>query len=133
MTAVRRRDTAPERLVRREVHALGLRYFVDRPPLPHLRRRADLVFPRLQIAVFVDGCFWHGCELHRATPRANNAWWREKLARTRRRDADTDARLREAGWEVLRIWEHEEPNEVARTLKCMVEIRRSAAEPACSE
>lgn len=132
MTAVRRRDTAPERLVRREVHALGIRYFVDRPPLPNLRRRADLVFPRLRIAVFVDGCFWHGCELHRTTPRTNNAWWSEKLARTRRRDADTDARLRDAGWQVLRVWEHDEPIEVARRLQLIVAARRTEAARPCS-
>src|SRR6266545_3167916 len=73
------------------------------------RRRADVVFLGSQTAVFVDGCFWHGCPEHRALPRANESWWRAKINRNRERDAETDARLRDAGWAVIRVWEHEDP------------------------
>jgi DNA mismatch endonuclease (patch repair protein) len=86
----------------------GLRYRVDVPLLPSLRRRADLVFPRARVAVFVDGCFWHGCPLHATAPKNNAAWWRNKLDRNVARDRDTDRRLIEAGWTVLRFWEHDD-------------------------
>lgn len=79
-----KRDTAPELAVRRAAHALGLRYFVYWPPLRGVRRRADLVFPRLRIAVFVDGCFWHGCPGHGNRPRHTGDWWRAKIERNRR-------------------------------------------------
>lgn len=108
MQLQRTRDTAPELAVRRALHAAGLRYRVDLPPLPGLRRRADLVFTRARVAVYIDGCFWHGCPDHGNRPRANAEWWLEKIGRTRARDADTDARLAAAGWRVVRIWEHEE-------------------------
>jgi DNA mismatch endonuclease, patch repair protein len=117
-----RRDTEPELLLRREAHRLGLRYRVDRAPLPGIRRRADLVFPRARIAVFVDGCFWHCCPVHRTMPKANAGWWAEKLAANVRRDRDTDARLGEAGWTVIRYWEHEDMAQAARAL--LGEVRR---------
>lgn len=87
---------------------MGLRYRVHVPPLPSLRRKADIVFPRARVAVFIDGCFWHGCPEHGRRRHEVNEWyWPEKIARNQRRDADTNARLREAGWTVVRIWEHE--------------------------
>ncbi|MGA9872472.1 MAG: very short patch repair endonuclease [Rhodococcus sp. (in: high G+C Gram-positive bacteria)] len=103
----RRRDTKPEVALRRELHRRGLRYFVDRAPLKGLRRRADVVFPRRKLAVYVDGCFWHSCPVHATKPRNNAQWWAEKLAGNVARDRDTDAKLTEAGWSVVRIWEHE--------------------------
>jgi DNA mismatch endonuclease (patch repair protein) len=78
-----------------------------------LRRRADVVFPRRRVAVFVDGCFWHGCPEHATSPKHNAEWWKEKLAANVRRDRDTDRRLSEAGWLVFRIWEHEDPRTAA--------------------
>jgi len=105
----RQRDTAPELAIRRELHRRGRRYFVDRAPIPALRRRADLVFPKPRIAVYVDGCFWHCCPLHGTYPKTNAAWWADKLASNVVRDRDTDKRLAEAGWIVLRFWEHEAP------------------------
>ncbi|WP_306370948.1 very short patch repair endonuclease [Nocardiopsis sp. CC223A] len=113
MRANRGRDTGPELAVRRLVHAAGLRYRVSARPLPGLRRTADLVFTRRRIAVFVDGCFWHGCPRHHTKARTNAAYWAEKVRANRERDADTDRRLAEAGWTVLRFWEHEEPAAVA--------------------
>ncbi|KLN68845.1 MULTISPECIES: very short patch repair endonuclease [unclassified Rhodococcus (in: high G+C Gram-positive bacteria)] len=109
MSAQRRRDTKPEIALRRELHRRGLRYFVDRAPIKGVRRRADLVFPRRNVAVFVDGCFWHSCPQHATFPKNNAQWWTEKLAANVVRDRDTDARLAEQGWTVIRIWEHEDP------------------------
>lgn len=107
MRANRRRDTSPELAVRRALHARGYRYYVDRRPLKSLNRRADLVFPRLKVAVFVDGCFWHGCPEHHTHARSNAGFWQSKVEVNRARDSDTVHKLTAAGWEVLRIWEHE--------------------------
>ena len=109
MSRQRRRDTAPEVALRRELHRRGARFFVDRAPLPGLRRRADLVFPRRRVAVYVDGCFWHRCPVHATDPKNNAEWWAAKLAGNVARDRDTDACLAAAGWTVVRIWEHEDP------------------------
>lgn len=103
----RQADTSPELALRRELHRRGLRYFTDRAPLPGLRRRADLVFPRRRVAVYVDGCFWHRCPQHATFPKNNARWWSDKLAGNVARDRDTDARLVAAGWRVVRVWEHE--------------------------
>src|SRR5688500_9467397 len=111
MQSTRRRDTAAEMGVRRALHARGLRYRVDFVVLPGIRRRADIVFPRAKVAVYVDGCFWHCCPMHRTFPKANASWWADKLAATQRRDADTDCRLLNAGWHVERVWEHESAEE----------------------
>ncbi|RVW00307.1 very short patch repair endonuclease [Rhodococcus xishaensis] len=113
MRAQRRRDTAPEVALRRELHRRGVRFFVDRAPLPGLRRRADLVFPRRRVAVYVDGCFWHSCPQHATFPRNNAQWWADKLAANVARDRDTDSRLAAADWRVVRVWEHEDPAEAA--------------------
>jgi DNA mismatch endonuclease (patch repair protein) len=107
MQANRRRDTAPELALRRALHALGYRYRVDYPPLPHVRRRADIVFTRQRVAVFVDGCFWHCCPEHGTLPKSNADYWEPKLARNVKRDRETDAALAEAGWLTVRVWEHE--------------------------
>jgi DNA mismatch endonuclease (patch repair protein) len=103
------RDTPAEIALRRDLHRRGLRYRVDYPPLPAFRRRADVVFPRRKVAVFCDGCYWHGCPEHGTWPKANAAWWRQKIEENKRRDRDTDARLTAAGWTVIRVWEHEDP------------------------
>lgn len=108
MVAQRRRDTAPELALRRALHGAGLRFRVGHP-LPGIpRRRADVVFTRVGLAVFVDGCFWHDCPEHGTRPKSRAAWWEEKLRRNVERDRDTDARLAEAGWIVARFWEHED-------------------------
>lgn len=107
MRANRGRDTKPELRLRRALHALGYRYRVDSRPLPSLNRRADLTFPGARVAVFVDGCYWHGCPEHYRQPVANGeTYWAPKIAANRARDEDTNARLREAGWRVVRVWEH---------------------------
>lgn len=72
-----------------------------------VRVRPDFVFPKLRLAIFVDGCFWHGCPEHATRPKNNAAFWRAKLAGNKRRDALVTRALRRAGWRVVRIWEHE--------------------------
>lgn len=116
MQATRRRDTAAEERLRAELTALGLEYVVDAPPIAGLRRRADVLFPTHRIAVYVDGCFWHGCPTHGTWPKANAQFWRDKIEANRRRDADTNGRLEKEGWRVLRFWEHDDPVEAARSV-----------------
>lgn len=113
MTRQRRRDTEPELMLRRMLYSMGRRYRVDYP-LPASRRRADIAFPGRRVAVFVDGCFWHGCPDHATWPTANAAWWRAKIETNRARDADTDKRLRDLGWRVVRVWEHESADAAVR-------------------
>jgi DNA mismatch endonuclease, patch repair protein len=118
------RDTRPELALRRAVHALGLRYRVSVRPLKAVRRTADLVFTRAKVAVFLDGCFWHGCPEHHTKAATNADFWAEKVHRTRERDRETDRLLTEAGWKVIRIWEHEDPQQAARTVAAEVMARR---------
>jgi DNA mismatch endonuclease (patch repair protein) len=120
MKGIRRRDTAAELATRRELHARGLRYFVDRAALPGSRRRPDIVFPTQHLAVFIDGCFWHSCPVHRTSPKANGEWWDVKLQANRDRDRATDDELNAAGWTVLRFWEHENPRNVADRVERVV-------------
>ena len=109
MKANRRRDTQPELRIRRILHSRGLRYRTDYAPGKDRRRRADIVFTRARIAVFVDGCFWHGCPAHFIPPKANPEYWGPKIETNRRRDAETTAKLQDGGWIVMRFWEHENP------------------------
>jgi DNA mismatch endonuclease (patch repair protein) len=124
MQANRSRDTAPELALRRAVHALGLRYRVAARPLPAVRRTADLVFSKAKVAVFMDGCFWHGCPVHHTVAVRNGQYWADKVERNRRRDSDTDQRLAAEGWVALRVWEHEAPEEAAQRVRAVVEERR---------
>lgn len=126
MKAVRQRDTGAEMAVRRRLHAMGLRYRVDFPVLESPRRRADIAFPRLRIAIFIDGCFWHGCPIHGTSPKANAEFWKRKIEANIARDRDTDERLRGTGWVVLRFWEHEDPDDVAASIRRSVEEIRAS-------
>jgi DNA mismatch endonuclease (patch repair protein) len=105
-----RRDTGPELAVRSELHRRGLRFRKDLPlRVPGRVVRPDVAFTRARLAVFIDGCFWHRCPQHGNVPRANGDYWRPKLERNVARDRAVDAALCEAGWRVLRAWEHESP------------------------
>ena len=126
MSRIRRRDTKPEWLLRRALHARGWRYLVDRPVRGVSRCRPDLLFPRLLVAVFVDGCFWHFCPTHTHLPRANATYWHAKLLANRQRDARHDGDLTRAGWRVVRVWEHD-PAEVALATVEAVLVAASAA------
>lgn len=111
MRSNRGRDTGPELALRHELHRRGLRYYVNRRPVKNIRRTADIVFPRKRLAVFVDGCFWHGCPEHHTIAKTNAEFWAAKVRGNMRRDRDTDDLLRSEGWTVLRIWEHVSPDE----------------------
>jgi DNA mismatch endonuclease (patch repair protein) len=126
MQRQRTRDTEPELAIRRLLHSRGLRYRVDTSPLPGLKRRADVVFGPSKVAVFVDGCFWHGCPEHgRRATKANSEYWLRKVQKNAARDEDTDTTLRAAGWLPIRVWEHEIPSEVADTIEAAVQERRT--------
>lgn len=125
MQAVRRRDTELEMRMRSRLHALGYRYLVDASPFPGTRRRADLIFRTERLAVFVDSCFWHGCPQHGTWPKANAAWWREKLEANQARDRATDELLKSRGWIPLRVWEHEALDAaIARVVDAVRQARR---------
>ena len=123
MSRVARRDTRPELALRREIYGRGMRYRVDAAPVSNMRGRADVLFRSARVAVYVDGCFWHGCSEHGVLPKRNREWWRAKLQATRRRDRATERELRSLGWAVLRIWEHEDPVEAAIRIEATVKAR----------
>lgn len=116
MARIRQTGTDAELALRREIYRIGLRYRVGYTVLKKPRRVADVAFPGRKIAVFVDGCFWHGCPEHATWPKRNAEFWRAKIEANRRRDSDTNVRLRSLGWIVLRFWSHEPPAEAARTV-----------------
>jgi DNA mismatch endonuclease (patch repair protein) len=128
MQAIRSRDTKPERLVRSLLHAQGLRYRVATKPLPSLRRTADIVFRPAKLAVFIDGCYWHGCPEHYVPPKTNLGYWSDKVARNMARDRDTDEQLRAAGWTVLRFWEHDSAEDCAIKIAATVSRLRKGKE-----
>ena len=128
MRANKSKDTKPERLLRSAVFARGLRYRVHRRPVRELNRTADLVFVGVKVAVFVDGCFWHGCPEHHRSAKRNSEFWDAKIQANRERDRDTGLKLEEAGWRVIRIWEHEAVADAADRIVVEVSARRSALE-----
>jgi DNA mismatch endonuclease (patch repair protein) len=119
---VRQRDTAAELRVRAALHRRGMRFRVDTPPIGG-RRRADIVFTRARVAVYIHGCYWHLCPQHATFPKANSDWWRQKLEANRERDRRTNAELAEQGWVCLTFWEHEEPERVADVIERAVRER----------
>lgn len=127
MRANRGRDTGPEVMLRSALHARGLRFRKSiRMDLGERRRvRPDIVFPGLRLAVFVDGCFWHGCRDHRSLPNSNASFWREKIEGTARRDTQQVNWLQEAGWAVVRVWEHDVPDPAARCISDLIDDLRS--------
>ena len=104
--------------MRSAVHRRGLRYRVSIRPVPEVRRTADLVFATAHVAVFVDGCYWHGCPEHYVPSLSNQEYWTQKITGNRARDADTNAKLLARDWIPLRVWAHEDPEDAAdRILK----------------
>ena len=128
MRANKRRDTSPEMTLRSALHRAGLRFRVDYPLPFDRRRRADIVFPRAKVAVFVDGCFWHGCPEHYVAPQANSEFWRAKVEANILRDRDTTQRLEDDGWAVLRFWEHDDLAEHA-VVRVRAALTTSRAQP----
>jgi DNA mismatch endonuclease (patch repair protein) len=123
MARVRQKGTQAEIDLRKVLHAKGLRFHLQVPLITKPRRIADIVFPSARIAVFVDGCFWHGCPEHASWPKSNADFWREKIETNRNRDADTDQRLNYLGWTTVRIWEHEDATEAANRIAVLVAAR----------
>jgi DNA mismatch endonuclease (patch repair protein) len=119
----------PETEIRRRLYALGLRYRIAAKPDPGYRGTADIVFRRALTAVFIDGCFWHGCPDHYKPPTAHAHYWAAKVARNAERDRTMDARLRSLGWLSLRIWEHESPEEAAQRIASTVVERLLMMKP----
>ncbi|UFN51597.1 very short patch repair endonuclease (plasmid) [Roseomonas sp. OT10] len=120
MRATKGKDNRGELALRSALHRLGLRFRLQRRLLPGSTRTADVVFPAARVAVFLDGCFWHGCPVHGTWPKRNGDWWRAKIEANRRRDRDTDERLTALGWRVVRVWEHEVPAEAAERVSGLV-------------
>jgi DNA mismatch endonuclease (patch repair protein) len=121
MQAIKNRDTQPELRLRSLLHSRGLRFRVAYRPLPEVRWSADLVFTKARLAVFVDGCFWHACPAHFKLPGRNSDYWQSKIDRNQRRDHEFDLRLREAGWTVVRVWEHEDVEAVAARIEALLQ------------
>jgi DNA mismatch endonuclease (patch repair protein) len=118
MQGNRRAETMPEIALRKALHRRGLRFRKDyKITAGSLVVQADVVFPRQHVAVFLDGCYWHGCPEHFRMPSRNADYWAAKIARNEDRDRHVADSLAAAGWHVVRVWEHEEPEEaVARVV-----------------
>jgi DNA mismatch endonuclease (patch repair protein) len=126
MSKAARANTAPEVALRSELHRRGLRFRLHVAVPGDRRRKIDIVFGSTKVAVFVDGCFWHSCPEHGTMPKANEEFWRRKLAGNHIRDRETDARLRALGWDVVRVWEHEEISSAADRVEAVVRTRRAS-------
>lgn len=125
MRAIRRRDTKPERQLSSALHALGYRFRRDFPiVIGNARVRPDIVFTRKRVAIFLDGCFWHGCPEHGHKPSVHQSYWNPKLEKNRARDERNNRLLEQEGWTVLRFWEHEPlAEEVARAQESLGQRR----------
>ena len=119
------RNTKPELLVRSELFNRGLRFRVNVRSLPG---SPDIVFTRVKIAVFIDGCYWHGCPVHKRAPVHNREWWVEKISRNQKRDRRNQNDLEAAGWWVLRYWEHDDIDDVADEIEWLWRDLRSGME-----
>ena len=126
MSRIRGRNTKPETLLRSALHAQGFRFRLHRRDLPG---SPDIVFVSRKVAVFVDGCFWHGCPTHGAKPATNRRFWSEKIETNRKRDKAATRKLRALGWQVIRIWEHDLKKDIPRVIKSIerIVIRRARA------
>ncbi|WP_082641568.1 very short patch repair endonuclease [Bradyrhizobium yuanmingense] len=120
MSRTAQRDNSLERALRSELHGRGLRFRLHQRLLADKRRTVDIAFPRAKVAVFVDGCFWHGCPKHGTWPKNNRDWWRAKIEANIARDRDTDKKLTKAGWIVLRVWAHEAVEDAADAIERIV-------------
>lgn len=123
MKAAKPKDTAPEKALRSELHKKGLRYRIDVKSIKELNRRADIVFRSAKVAVFVDGCFWHGCPIHGTQAKANAKFWKYKIEQNQARDLDTNKQLKKVGWRVIRVWEHENPEKASEKI-CNIVTKR---------
>ena len=118
------KDNAAEKALRSSLHKKGYRFRVHYRAIPGSRRTVDIAFPVLRVAIFVDGCFWHGCPVHGTWPKYNGDWWRNKIEENKNRDRDTDERLKKLGWTVARVWEHENSDVVERRLSHLLKVKK---------
>jgi DNA mismatch endonuclease (patch repair protein) len=120
----RKVDSGPEVKLRSCLYSAGLRYRKN-PAIKYQGGcvRPDIAFPGHKLAVFLDGCFWHDCPVHGSRPRSNSAYWEGKLAHNVERDRAVDRALEEAGWCVLRIWEHQDLAEAVEIVKNSLKAR----------
>lgn len=116
MRANRGVDTAPELAIRRLLHQSGYRYTVNKRPEKDINRRADIIFRSAKVAVFVHGCFWHGCPKHYVLPKSNKKYWSAKVKRNKERDSETRSLLQTRGWRVIVVWEHEDEKKSANLI-----------------
>ena len=124
MAAVKRSNTKPEIALRHALHATGLRYRKDYPlRLGRKLIRPDIAFTRARVAVFVDGCFWHRCPRHGEVPATNVGFWSAKLEANEARDREQNRLLGDAGWLVVRIWEHEPLDAAIATVRAALTAR----------
>lgn len=137
MRAVHSRNTGPELRLRKALWAKGIRYFTadgwSRLSGVRLPGSPDLVIPSVKLAVFVDGCFWHGCPLHYEAPQSRADFWAKKLSDNKARDATVNKELEQLGWTVLRIWEHSlRPSKLPATVDqvvCTINHMKNARYP----
>ena len=126
MAATRGWDNRAERVIRSALHRRGLRFRIQCRLIPGSRRTVDIALSRARLAIFVDGCFWHDCPDHGSRPKSNAEWWRRKMRENVARDRDTNQRLQDLGWQVIRVWEHEDPEEA--TDRIVAVYRRALAD-----
>jgi DNA mismatch endonuclease (patch repair protein) len=119
MASIRSEDTRPEMELRRSLWERGLRYRVH-----YGKEKVDIAFPSKKVAVFVDGCFWHGCPEHSHQPKSNDGYWRPKLQKNKERDLAKEGRLEAEGWTVVRLWEHELSDISSAAQKVMQALRK---------
>jgi DNA mismatch endonuclease (patch repair protein) len=127
MQSNRGKNTGPEVRLRQQLHSLGLRYRVGLRVEPDLRRTVDVAFTKLKLAVFIDGCFWHGCPLHSRPTKTNSEFWAAKISTNKARDADTNNALGLRGWKVVRFWEHEDSSKAALIVEDLVKAMRATS------
>lgn len=132
MAATHGRDNPAEIALRSALYREGYRFRTHLKVLAGLRRTADIAFPSLKVAIFLDGCFWHGCPIHGTWPKKNAKWWREKIVANQRRDHDTDEKLKNAGWTVVRAWEHEDMDVVVKRIGHLLCARRTSKKAQCA-
>jgi len=120
MLRTRQRNTTAERKIAEGLRALGFQFETDQRAVGTVPSRADIVFRQAKVAVYVHGCFWHGCPKHATWPRANAAWWREKIMANICRDRRNRRALNKAGWSVMVIWEHVDPELAMRRVVSML-------------
>ena len=124
MQAAKTKNTAPEIALRSLIYHQGFHYRIDARPLKEFNRRADIVFRSAKVAIFVDGCFWHGCPIHATQAKSNAEFWSFKIKQNRERDVDTTKHLEKAGWKVIRVWEHENPVKASEKICGIIKKRQ---------